>query len=123
MMLYCMSNVGKLFSYSTLQKISGIKSLSSVKNYLEYYNNSYLLFYLKKYDFVVKEGLKIVEAIQVCYDLNFENEKRELLGLIEAVKTYELKTGIILTMNQDKTIESKGYKIKLIPVWKWLINN
>ena len=182
--LYAMSNIGKLFSYSTLQKISSIKSRSTIKTYLEYYNQSYLLFYLSKFDysvkkqimnpkkmyvidqgfssqigfnfsankgrilenvvflelkrrgkeiyyhskknecdFVVKEGLEIVEAIQVCYDLNFENEKRELAGLIEAVKTYDLETGIILTMDQDKTIEHKGFEIQLTPVWKWLITN
>ena len=55
--LYFASNIGKLFSYATLQKVSGIKSLSSIKDYLEYYHQSYLFFYLKKYDYSVKKQI------------------------------------------------------------------
>jgi len=55
--LYFASNCGKLFSYSTLQAISGIKSLSSIKDYLEYYAQSHLFFYLKKYDHSVKKQI------------------------------------------------------------------
>lgn len=53
--LYFASNTGKIFSYSTLQKISGIKSLSSIKNYLDYYEQSYLFYYLKKFDYSIKK--------------------------------------------------------------------
>ena len=53
--LYFFSNISKLFSYATLQKISGIRSTSSVKNYLDYYHSSYLFYYLKKFDYSVKK--------------------------------------------------------------------
>jgi len=53
--LYFLANSSKIFSYSTLQKISGVKSLSSIKNYLGYYAQSYLFFYLKKFDFSIKK--------------------------------------------------------------------
>ncbi|MDY0198796.1 MAG: ATP-binding protein [Tenuifilaceae bacterium] len=53
--LYLISNLGKLFSYSTLQKISGVKSSSSIKDYLEYFEQSYLFFYLKKFDYSVRK--------------------------------------------------------------------
>lgn len=55
--LYFASNIGKLFSYSTLQKVSGLKSLGSIKGYLEYYHQSYLFFYLKKFDYSVKKQI------------------------------------------------------------------
>ncbi len=55
--LYLASNIGKLFSYATLQNISGLKSLSSVKNYLQYYEASYLFYYLKKFDYSVKKQM------------------------------------------------------------------
>jgi len=55
--LYFASNIGKLFSYSTLQEISGVKSLSSIKDYLFYYEQSYLFFYLKKFDYSVKKQI------------------------------------------------------------------
>jgi len=44
-------------------------------------------------DFVIKDKLKIIEAIQVCFDFNEKNEKRELNGLLEAMKKFDLKKG------------------------------
>lgn len=55
--LYLASNTGKLFSYATLQTVSGLKSLSSVKNYLQYFEASYLFYYLKKFDYSVKKQI------------------------------------------------------------------
>lgn len=55
--LYLASNTGKLFSYATLQTISGLKSLSSVKNYLQYYEASYLFYYLRKFDYSLKKQI------------------------------------------------------------------
>lgn len=57
MAIYFFANASKLFSYSTLQKITGIKSLSTIKNYLGFYNHSYLFFYLQKFDFSLKKQL------------------------------------------------------------------
>ncbi|NOY50133.1 MAG: ATP-binding protein [Chlorobi bacterium] len=180
--LYFAANVGKLFSYATLQKISGVKSLSSIKNYLHYYAQSYLFFYLKKFDFsvkkqimnpkkvytidtgfasrigfnfsenkgrilenivflellrrakdvfyhsaknecdfVVKQGLEIVEAIQVSYLINDNNEQREYAGLQEAMQTYKLQKGLLLTYDTEKTVAVGTKEIKIVPVWKWLL--
>ena len=55
--LYLASNTGKLFSYATLQTVSGLKSLSSVKNYLQYFKASFLFYYLKKFDYSVKKQI------------------------------------------------------------------
>jgi uncharacterized protein len=55
--LYFASNAGKLFSYSTLQDISGVKSSSSIKDYLHYYEQSYLFYFLKKFDFSVRKQI------------------------------------------------------------------
>lgn len=55
--IYLASNAGKLFSYSTLQKIAGLKSVSSIKDYLDYYQQSYLFFFLKKFDYSVQKQI------------------------------------------------------------------
>lgn len=55
--LYMASNIAKLFSYATLQTVSGLKSLSSVKNYLQYFEASYLFYYVKKFDYSVKKQI------------------------------------------------------------------
>jgi predicted AAA+ superfamily ATPase len=74
-------------------------------------------------DFVIKKGMKITKALQVCYNLNDENEKREIEGIIEACKTYGLKKGTILTYNQEDKLEQENIQIEIIPTWKWLLQN
>ena len=53
--LFLASNCGKRFSYATLQQISGVKSLSSIKDYLGYYEQAYLFFFLMKFDYALKK--------------------------------------------------------------------
>jgi predicted AAA+ superfamily ATPase len=57
--LYFASNVGKLFSYSTLQQITGLKSTASVKNYLEYFDEEELLDIQKQLEFKKENISKI----------------------------------------------------------------
>ncbi len=72
-------------------------------------------------DFLVREGIKIVQAIQVAYKLNRDNQEREINGLLEAMKKFNLKEGLILTYNQEDKFEIDNFIIKAIPLWKWLI--
>ena len=180
--LYFASNIGKLFSYSTLQEISGVKSLSSIRDYLSYYEQSYLYFYLKKFDysvkkqvmnpkkvytidqavahrlgfnfsenrgrvlenivylelrrrgkeiyyhsgkkecdFLVKEGLGVVEAIQVAWQVDATNARREFQGLEEAMTMYNLKQGLLLTLSSDNSMIPSHPGIEVVPVWQWLM--
>ncbi|HLC89298.1 MAG TPA: hypothetical protein VJG49_04650 [Candidatus Nanoarchaeia archaeon] len=34
---------------------------------------------------------------------------------------FQLQEGIILTYDQEKTIVESNKKIKVLPVWKWLL--
>lgn len=77
----------------------------------------------KECDLVIKKGLKIIEAIQVCYDLNDGNQKREIEGLIEAMEKFGLKRGLILTFDQEKDLKVSGKKIEIRSVWKWLLED
>ncbi len=182
LLLYLFSNIGKPYSYSTLKQVTGIKSLSTIKNYIDYFRNVFLLYTLERFDysvakqkvssskpyagdnsflktvsfnftenmgkrlenlvflhllrsnkevyyhldkkecdFVVKDGLKISQAIQVCLDIsNPETKKREIEGLQNAMIKYKLREGIILTMEHEETIKAK--KITIVPVWKWLLS-
>lgn len=182
--LFLASNTGKLFSYSTLQAISGVKSLSSVKSYLSYYESSYLFFYLRKFDysvkkqimnsrkvyavdnalpnrlgfrfsenrgrllenvvfvellrracdvyyyadrlecdFLVKKHLHISEAIQVAYALNAENYKREIAGLTEAMKAFDIPKGTLIVFEENKFTLNLPEGIKVIPAYKWLLED
>ena len=74
-------------------------------------------------DFVVKEGLKITEAIQVCYDIEDpDTKKRELNGLMTAMKEFDLNSGLIITEDFEDRQAIDGKSIRFIPLWKWLID-
>jgi len=76
----------------------------------------------KECDFLIKEGLHITQAIQVCRSLHDENTRnREMEGLLEAMRTYGLKEGLILTEDEEYVIETGGFKIIVQPVWKWFL--
>jgi predicted AAA+ superfamily ATPase len=70
-------------------------------------------------DFLVKEKNAIAMAIQVCYELNEDNKKREINGLVEALEKFDLPGGIILTYDQQDDIEISGKNIKVSPAWRW----
>ena len=72
-------------------------------------------------DFIIKDKLKIVQAIQVTQNLDDGNKSREIAGLLEACKKYKLKEGMILTYGQEEDIVVDDKKIVVKPVWKWLL--
>jgi hypothetical protein len=83
-----------------------------------------VFYFQEKYecDFIIRDGLKITQAIQVTDQLNYENKEREIKGLISALKSFKLKEGILLTSDSEEEIIVDGLKIKILPVWKWLLN-
>lgn len=80
-----------------------------------YYSNN------NECDFVVKEGAKVREILQVCYELNDSSKEREIGGLIEAMDKFRLKEAVILTHEQEQELKIKSKSIKVLPVWKWLL--
>ncbi|MCL5010792.1 MAG: ATP-binding protein [Patescibacteria group bacterium] len=85
------------------------------------------LFYYKtrndrEVDFALKEGTKISELIQVCYDLTDSDvEQREVKALVEAGEELKVASLIILTWDEERETEKGGKQIHFRPLWKWLI--
>lgn len=78
----------------------------------------------REIDFVpVDNNGKPVMAVQVCQDTGTEETlKREIEPLISMAKYFNIKENLILTMNmQEKVITENNVKIRIVPVWKWLI--
>ena len=73
-------------------------------------------------DFVVKDGAKITEAIQVCYSLDSKNREREITGLLEAMVDLNLTKGLILTKEQEEEIKVGKKTINVVPICKWLLD-
>ncbi len=77
-------------------------------------------------DFVIRQGHKITAVIQVCMSLKDPaTKKREVNGLLEAMQTYELTSGLIITDDEsgNETIkqDGKNYEINIMPCWQWLL--
>ena len=87
-----------------------------------------VFFHKEKYecDFVIRDGYPISSAIQVCTSLqNSETKQREINGLIEAMITYNLNRGMIITEDEMGTEkikhDGKIYSIEIVPCWQWLL--
>lgn len=73
-------------------------------------------------DFVVKEGLKAVNLIQVCWNASNENTRmREIRSLLKAMSEFNLQDGTVITDEEDGSEEVKGKNLRFIPLWKWLL--
>jgi predicted AAA+ superfamily ATPase len=180
--LFLAANPGTIQSYKNMQRIIGVKSQNTVKNYLEALNDVYLFFSMdlfdyslkrqiynpskiycidaalsnsisfkfsrnighiyenivflellrrnrepyywkskkgREVDFVIREGLNITEAIQVCFSLEDEKiRQREMQALIE-VKD-ELRAEHLTVITDDEESSGQG-EINIIPLWKWLL--
>jgi predicted AAA+ superfamily ATPase len=75
-------------------------------------------------DFVVKEGLKVKQLVQVCYDLSgLGTKEREVKALLKASKELKCKNLFIITEDYEKEEKIENKKIKFIPLWKWLLED
>ncbi|MBI2119305.1 MAG: ATP-binding protein [Elusimicrobia bacterium] len=85
------------------------------------------LFYWKdiqhrEVDFVVKDGLKAKNLIQVCWNMQDEKtRKRELGSLSKAMKELNVTTATIITEDAEGEEKLQNDTVQLIPLWKWLL--
>lgn len=84
-----------------------------------------IYYYRERYgecDFLVCQGNRPVEAIQVCYDiLNPKTRKREISGLLLAGKKTGCKDLLLLTDHQYEDLKVGEYEIKVRPVYEFLL--
>ncbi|MFH0856346.1 MAG: ATP-binding protein [bacterium] len=180
---FLFTNFTREISYNGLKNTLGFKSVTSVKDYVDFIEQSYLIFELYKYDcslkkqyvsdkksyvidnglrnfiafsflddngkllenlvfielkrrgyefyyyknnnecdFIIREKGKITQVLQITAILNENNAEREKAGLIDAMGAFKLKDGLILTNNQEDIIKKDNMSIKIMPVWKWLLD-
>ncbi len=185
---YLISNFGNEISFNKLKNIFTIKKVETIKNYVGYFENAYLIFVVERFspklklqiiapkkiycidtgiinaisfglsknigkifenivyiqllrtknystelyywkdhqqnevDFVVKQGTKIKELIQVCYDIDSDKTKaREIRALLKASEELGCRNLFIITQTKEMEEKIENKKIKFIPLWKWLI--
>jgi uncharacterized protein len=79
-------------------------------------------------DFVVKQGLKIKQLIQVCYDVDdIKTRKREVRALLKASRELNCENLLVITQDYEGEGESSWFgikrKVKFVPLWKWLLED
>jgi predicted AAA+ superfamily ATPase len=90
------------------------------------YNPLMQIYYFKdrnsEVDFVLKEGLKIKQLIQVTYaSSKDEIEKREIKSLIKASELLKCKDLLVITWDYEDELKAENRKIVFKPLWKWLL--
>jgi predicted AAA+ superfamily ATPase len=92
-----------------------------------YYDKTMEINYWKDYlhrevDFVLRDKGKVKELIQVTYaSEKAELKERETKSLIAASHELKCSSLFIITWDYEDEIKESGKKIKLIPLWKWLL--
>jgi predicted AAA+ superfamily ATPase len=85
------------------------------------------VYYWKDYqqrevDFVIKEGNKVIELIQVTYASSREEVKeREIGSILAASKELHCDRLKIITTDYEGSEMVEGKRIGFVPLWKWLL--
>ena len=84
------------------------------------------IYYLKERygecDFIVCKGNKVLQCIQVSYDIDSEKtRKRELNGLLLASKRTRCENLLLLTDHHYEELEESDKKISIRPVYEWAL--
>jgi uncharacterized protein len=89
-------------------------------NFRRYYGNE-VYFYNSQVEvdfYVPDESL----AVQVCYSLqDVETRDREFEALLKMSNRFNVNHLMIITKDEESEVVFKDKKIRIIPVWKWLL--
>lgn len=71
--LFLTSNIGVPLSLASISKMTKVKNLMTVKNYLSYLEDSFLLYFIPKHSFSVKQQIYNPDKAYIC-DIGMYNE-------------------------------------------------
>ena len=117
-----------LVNFSSMNFSENLGKIMENTVFLELLRREKEIFYFKaatkeEVDFVIKEGKRIKQVFQVCYDLSeLETRKREIDSLIKAGKELECNNLLIITWDYEAEEKIKSKKIEFVPLWKWLLS-
>ncbi|MEM4359475.1 MAG: ATP-binding protein [Candidatus Bilamarchaeaceae archaeon] len=94
---------------------------------ISYWHSEWEVYYWKDHqqrevDFVVKEGRRIRQLIQVCADMSETTTKeREIKSLIKASRELRCNNLLVITNDYEGKERIADKQISFIPMWKWLL--
>lgn len=112
-------NYGRLYENLVAVELSRQKSKNPLIEFYYWKNPRH-----EEVDFVVKNGDRIEQLIQVCYDISdLDTKKRELRVLAKASKELQCDNLLVITEDYEAHEQFKNKEIKFTPLWKWLLQN
>lgn len=104
-------NLGRLLENQVFVEL--LRRGYDVENSLFYYRSRND----KEVDFVTRNGNKVEQLIQVCYDLTSPKTlKREVDSLIECADELKCRNLVVVTRDEDRIIEQAGYTIRVVSI-------
>ncbi len=85
------------------------------------YNELYYFDEKGECDFIAMQKGNPTEIIQVCYALTPDNFRREIDGLVKALKFFNQKKGKIITLQDKDNFTEEGLKVEVIPAFEYLL--
>ena len=77
----------------------------------------------REVDFIIPRRNRERTLVQVCESLaEPQTRKRETTALAEAMAELGLESGVIVTRNEDELIETDSGTIKVVPIWRFLLD-
>lgn len=78
----------------------------------------------KEVDFVILKKNKVIELLQASFSLeDFNTKEREIKALLKASKELKCNNLSIITWNEEGKEKINKKKIKIIPLWKFLLED
>lgn len=103
--------------------LENMVALSLFRRYGHDEDNERVFFYNENVEvdfYVPEDGL----AVQVSYSIEDERTRaREVTALTKFVKVHPCQRRVIITYNEEATIEDNSGTIEVIPCWKWMLSS
>lgn len=72
-------------------------------------------------DFVAMKNGRVIELVQVCYELTPDNLKREMNGLLQAMRFFNKSKAVLVTFSNSDLIKEDNFEIDVVPAYKYLL--
>ena len=111
-------NFGRLMENAVAVELLRRRSCKGANTGIYYYKD----YFGKETDFVIKEGMKVRQLIQACYDIgNADTKEREIKGLLKASDDLRCNNLVVITWDYEGEEKVDGKKIVYVPLWKWIL--
>jgi predicted AAA+ superfamily ATPase len=96
-----------------------LENVVFVELYRRYWDNVFFLKNWSETDFVVNQKKAMI--FQVCYNLNDENYHREIAWCLNWMKKFNINEAVLISFEQEDEIKIDWNLIKVIPFYKWVL--